>query len=130
MPADLDTAKYVSFTTFKRDGAPVATAVWLVPFEGGYAFTTDADSFKVRRLRNNPAVTVAVCDIRGRVAPGATVHHGTGEVLEGEAYRRVESAIKRRYWLAWNLMLAPMNLLRRLGGKSAAASTAVKFVVD
>ena len=35
MPADLDAAKYVSFVSSKKDGTPAATAVWLVPFEGG-----------------------------------------------------------------------------------------------
>jgi len=129
MSTDLDNAKYVSFTTFKRDGTPVPTAVWLVPFEGGHAFTTEAESFKVRRLRNNPSVTVSVCDIRGRVQPGATVYSGTAEVLDAAASQRVEAAIKRKYWLGWNLMIAPANLLRRLRGKGEAASAAVKFVV-
>lgn len=129
MPADLDTAKYVSFTTFRRNGTAVPTAVWLVPFEGGYAFTTDADSHKVRRLGHDPSVTVAVCDVRGRVAEGATVHRGTAEVLDAVTSKRVERAVRRKYWLAYNLMLAPLGLVRRLLGK-ADASCAVRFVVD
>ena len=41
MSADLDNAKYVSFTSYKKDGTTVSLPVWVVPFEGGYAFTTD-----------------------------------------------------------------------------------------
>ena len=29
--------KYVSFTTFRRDGTPVATPVWLAPLRGAVA---------------------------------------------------------------------------------------------
>ena len=71
MPADLDTAKYVSFVTYKKDGTPVATPVWVVPFEGGYAFTTDPDAYKVKRLRNDARATLTVCDMRGKIAPNA-----------------------------------------------------------
>ena len=60
MPADLDAAKYVSFTTYKKDGNAVSLPVWVVPFEGGYAFTTDHDAFKVKRVRRDPRATLAV----------------------------------------------------------------------
>ena len=41
--------KYVSFVSSKKDGTPAATAVWLVPFEGGYAFTTDAEPMRTTK---------------------------------------------------------------------------------
>jgi PPOX class probable F420-dependent enzyme len=116
MPADLDTAKYVSFVSMKKDGTPAATAVWVVPFEGGYAFTTDADAWKVKRVRRNPDVTLAVSDVRGKVQPGATVHAGRAEVLEGDAVRRVDRAIRRKYWLGYTVLIAPSNLWQRLRG--------------
>ena len=130
MSADLDAAKYVSFTTFKRDGSPVATAVWLAPFEGGYAFTTGADSYKVRRLRNNPAVTVAVCDVRGRVKPGTTTHTGRAEVLDPETSAQVEAAIKRKYLLAWSVMFGPVHVARKVLRRPGPPAAAVKFVLD
>ena len=101
----------------KKDGTPAATAVWLVPFEGGYAFTTDADAWKVKRVRRNPEVTLAVSDIRGKVESGTTVHTGRAEVLEGDAIRRVERAIRRKYWLGYTVLIAPSNLWQRLRGK-------------
>ena len=128
MPADLDTAKYVSFVSMKKDGTPAATAVWLVPFEGGYAFTTDADAWKVKRVRRNPDVTLAVSDVRGKVEPSATVHTGRAEVLEGDAIRRVERAIRRKYWLGYTVLIAPSNLWQRLRGKRQGTG-AIKVTV-
>ncbi len=37
---DLDSARYVALTTFKKDGTPVATPVWITGSNGAYAFTT------------------------------------------------------------------------------------------
>jgi len=128
MPADLDKAKYVSFVSMKKDGSPAATAVWLVPFEGGYAFTTDAGAWKVKRVRRNPDVTLAVSDMRGRVAAGATVHTGKAEVLEGDAVRRVDRAIRRKYWFGHAVLIAPSNLWQRLRGKREGTG-AIKVTV-
>jgi hypothetical protein len=63
--------RYVLFTTFKRDGSPVNTAVWIAPFGAGQAcFTTGGDSAKVKRLRNNPRVTLQKCDCSRRYRCG------------------------------------------------------------
>ena len=71
MAAELDRAKYISFSSFKRNGDAVALPVWVVPFEGGYAFTTEESSYKVKRIRNNPKVTVQASTFRGKVLSGS-----------------------------------------------------------
>jgi PPOX class probable F420-dependent enzyme len=116
MPGDLDQAKYISFTTFRSDGTPVPTAVWVVPFDGGYAFTTGADSHKVKRLRADRRVEVCVCNVRGAVADGTLIHPGTAAVLDEADSRRVSDLIRSKYRFEWIIGIAPMNLLRRLRG--------------
>src|SRR5581483_12295800 len=59
--------KYLSLTTYRRDGAPVSTPVWFVEENGQLFVITAADSYKARRLRQNSAATVAPCTARGRV---------------------------------------------------------------
>jgi PPOX class probable F420-dependent enzyme len=59
--------KYLSLTTFRRDGTGVATPVWFVTEAGRILVDTDADSHKVRRIRRNPSVTVAECTASGRL---------------------------------------------------------------
>ncbi|WP_235215261.1 PPOX class F420-dependent oxidoreductase [Phaeacidiphilus oryzae] len=93
-------ARYVSLTTYRRDGTPVATPVWHVMADGRLYLTTAAAAWKVRRLRRDPAVKVAVCDVRGRVAPGATEAVGSGRILDAEGTARVQSLLARKYVLA------------------------------
>ena len=43
--------KYLSLTSFRRDGTGVATPVWFVEVDGRLLVETDAGSYKVRRIR-------------------------------------------------------------------------------
>jgi uncharacterized protein len=96
--SELSDARYISLTTYKRDGNGVATPVWIARSDSTYLFTTGDKAWKTRRLLNNPSVTVQVSDLRGRVAPGATTYTGTGAVkLEPEAVAAAERAITQKY---------------------------------
>ncbi|MGI9579008.1 MAG: pyridoxamine 5'-phosphate oxidase family protein [Microthrixaceae bacterium] len=58
--------KYVSLTTFTKDGRPKPTPVWIATLGGGkIGFTTQADSWKSKRMRNTPSVLVQASDMRG-----------------------------------------------------------------
>jgi len=70
MPAELDAAKYIAFVSYRKDGTPVSTAVWVVPYEDGYAFTTDPDSWKIKRILKNPNVTIQASNVRGSQSVG------------------------------------------------------------
>lgn len=99
MPDDpLAAARYVSFTTFRRDGRGVATPVWIAALgDGRLGFTSDADAGKVKRLRNNPAVTLRPCTVRGRVDPHAPEVRGTATIVTGSAKDEVWRAVRRKY---------------------------------
>ena len=130
MPADLDTAKYVSFVTYKKDGTPVATPVWVVPFEGGYAFTTDPDAYKVKRLRNDARATLTVCDMRGKIKDGATVHIGAAVVLDEDDAEDVAKLISKKYVIGTK-MLGVYSLLKKLKGSgSTAGDAAIKVTLS
>ena len=131
MSQDLDTAKYVSFTTYKKDGTPVALPVWVVPFDGGYAFTTDAKSFKVRRIMNDARATLQVCDIRGRTAEGSPVHTGAAVVLGAGDVARVRELVKAKYRVGWALLGVTAAWKKLLGkGSTATAEAAIKVTVN
>jgi PPOX class probable F420-dependent enzyme len=59
--------KYLSLTSFRRDGGGVATPVWFVRVEGRLRVVTEASSYKVRRIRRDPRVTIAPCTASGRL---------------------------------------------------------------
>ena len=90
--------KYVAFTTFKRDGTPVSTPVWIAALaDGRVGFTTDSTSWKARRLANDSRCTVQASDARGRVAAGADVFSGTAQVVTGADAEPVQAAIRAKY---------------------------------
>ncbi len=65
--ADLGQQRYVSITTYRRDGSPVATPVWITASGGRLYVWTGAQTGKARRIRRNPEVTIAPCTARGRL---------------------------------------------------------------
>jgi PPOX class probable F420-dependent enzyme len=60
--------RYLSLTTFRRDGKPVATPVWVARQRDELVVYTARSSDKVKRLRNNNRVLLAPCGMRGRVS--------------------------------------------------------------
>ncbi|MEV6772082.1 PPOX class F420-dependent oxidoreductase [Nocardia sp. NPDC051030] len=107
------TANYVQLTSFKKDGTPVGTPVWAA-LDGGRLYVwTVTDSWKVKRIRRNPQVTVQPCDLRGKVH--GDVVEGTAAVLDAAGSDRVRGLIKRRYGIA-GLVTVLGSQLRR--GKS------------
>ncbi|QDY79752.1 PPOX class F420-dependent oxidoreductase [Streptomyces qinzhouensis] len=110
---DIAPARYLSLTTFRRDGTGVATPVWFAE-EGGRLYVwTNRDSWKVKRLRRDSRVTVAVCDARGRIADGAPHADGTAEVLDGESAVLARDLVARKYGWQFRAIDWPARLARR-----------------
>jgi uncharacterized protein len=93
--APLGDHKYISLETFKRNGDGVQTPVWFVLHDGALYVYTEADSWKVKRIRNNPRVRVARCTIRGRVT-GPWVD-GAASFVEGDERRTADRLLDRKY---------------------------------
>lgn len=90
--------KQVSLTTFRKDGRPVATAVWHAIDGDSVVIVTERGSGKVKRLRNSGRVVLAPSDIRGRVPAGAPSFEGTARLVEDpDGIARIRAAIARRY---------------------------------
>jgi PPOX class probable F420-dependent enzyme len=97
----LPSSTYVSLTTFRRTGVPVATPVWAAPDGDALIVWTRADSGKVKRLRHSSRVTVAPCDVRGRVR--GPVVEGTAEFVDRDDWPRALAAVRRAYGLRFQL---------------------------
>ncbi len=88
-------ARYLSITSYKRDGRGVATTVWFVLRDGRLLVETDAASGKVKRIRRNPQVRVAVCTASGRLR-GEQVP-AVAEILPDSEVGAVERLIADKY---------------------------------
>jgi PPOX class probable F420-dependent enzyme len=87
--------RYLSITSYKRDGRGVATPVWFVLRDGRLLVETDAASGKVKRIRRNPQVRVAVCTASGRLR-GEQVP-AVAEILPDSEVGAVERLIADKY---------------------------------
>jgi len=112
----LENAKYISLTTFRRDGSAVPTPVWVAAHGDRFIVITQSASHKARRLRRDPRVEVQVSDLRGRVAPHAPTYRGTARFLHDEEAAAGLQAIRSKYGVTarlWPLLGRAMNYVRR-----------------
>jgi len=107
--------KYLSVTSFHRDGTPVATPVWFVQEGGRLLVETDADSYKVRGIRANPRVLVAACGASGRLH-GKQVE-ARAEILGPEALGPTRKLMARKYQMDRIFILPLYRLVQRLQHK-------------
>ncbi|MGY4650604.1 PPOX class probable F420-dependent enzyme [Mycobacterium sp. URHB0021] len=56
--ADVAKSEYILLTTFTKDGRPKPTAIWAAPAGNALVVITQEKSWKVKRIRNTPRVTI------------------------------------------------------------------------
>jgi PPOX class probable F420-dependent enzyme len=94
---EVSKAKYLLLTTFTKDGRPKPTPIWTAPDGERLLVITEEGSWKVKRIRNTPRVTLAVCDMRGN--PTSDAIDATATILDKSQTGLVYDAIGKRYGL-------------------------------
>jgi PPOX class probable F420-dependent enzyme len=97
-PLTIRGQKYVSLGTFRKNGEKVATPVWFGEEGDRLYVMTRSDTGKVKRIHNNPQVTVAPCSIRGKVT-GAEIT-AVARLLPPQEHAQAHETVNRKYWLA------------------------------
>ena len=111
---DLADEKFVSLTTFRKNGAGVATPVWIGRDGDALVVTTPVGSGKVKRLRRNRAVELRPCNRRGTVQNDAPTVTAVAEIVEGAAaMRRLDEVLRPKYSLEYRVVMSIERLLRR-----------------
>jgi uncharacterized protein len=97
--------RFVSLTTFKRDGEGVSTPMWIGRDGADLFVWTPADSWKVKRVQNNSRVLLAPSSRFGRVRDGVTAIEGAAQVVTDAAtVRQLEREIRKKYGLEYLLV--------------------------
>jgi uncharacterized protein len=107
--------RYVSLGTRRRDGTPVATPVWQITDGEIMWVWTGATTGKARRLRRDPALTVAPCTARGTITGDAV--EARGEVLPAGDVPDIFAALRRKYGWQMTAMLAVHKFQHHVLGK-------------
>ena len=106
-------AKYIAFTTYKRDGSAVTTPVWIVDLDDGkVGFYTSSGSGKAKRLKNNPKIVLQPSDARGKVKDGTSPLTGTAVVVDGAERDAVYAKVVAKY----GFMTKLTRLFAKIGG--------------
>jgi len=108
---NLDGHQYMSLTTFRKTGEAVVTPVWFINEGGKLYMLTLNDAGKLKRIRNNGAVTVAPCTVRGDLLGGAA--DGTARVISGDDAKHANKLLSGKY----GLFKRGFDLMQRLTGK-------------
>ena len=75
---DLESQKYISLETYKKNNQPVRTTVWFVIQNNLVYVITREKTGKVIRIKNNPHVKISVCTFNGK---------STGKWTSGQAMK-------------------------------------------
>jgi uncharacterized protein len=121
---DLGEETYISLTTFKRDGTPVATPVWVARDDGRLLVHSAAQSWKVKRIRRDNRVRVAGCGFNGKV-------HGETFAAESRILadtERVQELEARKYGLLYRIIRGLTALDRRLRRRPDVESVTIAIV--
>jgi hypothetical protein len=110
--------KYMLFTTFRRDGRPVATPVWVVDLgDGRIGFWTSSGSGKAKRLAHTPRVLVQPSNARGVVKPGTHAVQATATLVSGPELDAIRQRVHAKYGFATKITKPMAKAVGMLRGK-------------
>lgn len=89
--------KYINLETYRKNGKAMQTPVWFVQDQERLYVRTIANSGKVKRIRNNPEVQVAVCDARGGLLGDWQPAHAY--LLDEDTAKNVDRWLRTKYGL-------------------------------
>jgi PPOX class probable F420-dependent enzyme len=101
-------AAYIALETFRKNGDPVRTTVWVVEDAGVIYVRTGAHSGKVKRIRRNPRVRLARTSLRGAIVGDWA--DGVASIVGDEDRGRIIELFREKYGLQIRLL----GLLARL----------------
>lgn len=122
--------KYVSITTFRKDGTPKPLPVWIADLgDGTVGFTTSSSSYKVKRIANDQRVTLQPSNSKGVVTEGSEEVTGSAEVVTGDEFARCQAILKKKYGIQY-FFISTVGKIAKLIGKGSGTDCAVKITLD
>ncbi|GAB1514370.1 PPOX class F420-dependent oxidoreductase [Actinophytocola sp. KF-1] len=117
----LGRGSYLLVTTFRKDGTPVPTPVWVGRDGDELIVWTQATAGKVKRIRNNPTVEVTACDLRGK--PRGETVKGTARILDADGTERGRRVLRKKYGIAGRVVIGSSTVFRGREGTVCLAIT-------
>ena len=103
---------YVRLTTFRKDGTPVPTPVWVVPVGDELLVWTNPTAGKVKRIRRDGHVEIGPCTRRGQPIGGSIP--AFARILAPDELDVIEPALIRKYGALARMTFLPAKINRWL----------------
>lgn len=87
--------RYIALETFKKNGDAVITPVWFVEYDDLIWVVTREFTGKVKRLRNNNKVRIAVSNFSGK--PKGKWFSGQADIIQGDLAKNIVSIRNKKY---------------------------------
>lgn len=121
---DLGDETYVSLTTFKRDGTPVLTPVWVARDDGRLLIRSAANAG-----RSSASDAISTCGSRAAALTGkSTARPSTGRQRSLRTRPRSRRSRQRKYGLVYRLITGLKALNRWLRRKPDVESVTIAIV--
>lgn len=92
---DIKDKKYISLETFRKNKQSVKVPVWFVLLDGVIHVVTREDTGKIKRIRNNPSVSIALCTFNGK--PTSEYFPGTAKFVDEKSSNAAIELRKKKY---------------------------------
>ena len=94
--------KYINLETYKKDKTSVRTPVWFVIDNDRICIMTKEGTGKVKRLKNNQNVKIAICSMKGEIKNDWI--NGMAKILVGDDAEKIIKLRKKKYGFSARLI--------------------------
>lgn len=105
--------QFIALTTFRKDGSPVPTTVWFTIDDGDVLVPTGSTTGKVKRIRDNPRVTIVRSSWRGR-PKSDVIMEGTAHVVDDGDAEAAMQLLRSKYGIQWNVAGRKIDTVLRI----------------
>ena len=102
---DFKDVEYINLITYKKDGSPVTTPVWVAPHDNSLVVTTSLNAGKVKRVRNNGKATIYITNQSGTKRLSESLDVIGSLVTKPEAKAEAVGVIKNKYGVISQMFL-------------------------
>ena len=121
---------YVSLTTFTKNGRRKNCPVWIANLgEENVGFTTEATSWKAKRISHTPQVELQPCNSRGILIEVSDPIFGVARLAYGDDFQNVQNAIREKYGFQF-LLIVFLGKIKTFFRASDTSSCAVIITVN
>ena len=104
--------QFINLTTYRKSGEPVVTTVWFAQDGDRIVGTTQRQAGKIKRMRNNPEVSITPSTANGQILGEAV--KGVARVLPPEEEAPAKAALRNKSGAQYDQITANADPAQRV----------------